>query len=32
LEDAVAALEVELTPAEITTLEKPYQPHAIAGI
>jgi aryl-alcohol dehydrogenase-like predicted oxidoreductase len=31
LEDAIASLEVELTPDEIEQLEAPYQPHAIAG-
>jgi aryl-alcohol dehydrogenase-like predicted oxidoreductase len=31
LEDAVAALDVKLTPEEITLLEEPYSPHAIAG-
>ncbi|HEX7664592.1 MAG TPA: aldo/keto reductase, partial [Polyangiaceae bacterium] len=31
LEDAVAALDVELTKDEVKTLEKPYQPHPVAG-
>jgi aryl-alcohol dehydrogenase-like predicted oxidoreductase len=31
LEDAVAALDVKLTPEEIASLEEPYVPHAIAG-
>jgi 1-deoxyxylulose-5-phosphate synthase len=31
LDDAVAALDVELTDDEIELLEKPYQPHAVAG-
>jgi len=31
LEDAVAALDVKLTPEEITELEAPYQPHLIMG-
>jgi aryl-alcohol dehydrogenase-like predicted oxidoreductase len=31
LEDAVAALEVQLTPEEITQLEEPYVPHPVAG-
>jgi aryl-alcohol dehydrogenase-like predicted oxidoreductase len=31
LEDAVAALDVKLTPEEIALLEEPYSPHAIAG-
>jgi 1-deoxyxylulose-5-phosphate synthase len=31
LEDAVAALAVELTDAERKALEAPYVPHAIAG-
>jgi aryl-alcohol dehydrogenase-like predicted oxidoreductase len=31
LEEAIAAVEVELTEAEIALLEQPYQPHAIAG-
>ena len=31
LDDAVAALEVELTPEEIEQLEAPYEPHRIAG-
>jgi 1-deoxyxylulose-5-phosphate synthase len=32
LEEAVAALSVSLPPAEITALEAPYAPHAVAGI
>jgi aryl-alcohol dehydrogenase-like predicted oxidoreductase len=31
LEDAVAALSVQLTPDEIASLEAPYVPHAVAG-
>ncbi|MBP2474507.1 aryl-alcohol dehydrogenase-like predicted oxidoreductase [Crossiella equi] len=31
LADAVAAVELELTPEEIARLEAPYAPHAIAG-
>ncbi|MDQ3171818.1 MAG: aldo/keto reductase, partial [Acidobacteriota bacterium] len=31
LEDAVAALSVKLSAEEITALESPYRPHAIAG-
>jgi aryl-alcohol dehydrogenase (NADP+) len=31
LEDAVAAVDVELTPDEIARLEEPYVPHAIVG-
>jgi 1-deoxyxylulose-5-phosphate synthase len=31
LSDAVAALEVKLTPQEIAALEAPYAPHAISG-
>jgi len=31
LDDAVAAVDVHLTPDEIELLEKPYQPHAVAG-
>ncbi len=31
LEDAVAALEVRLSPEEIAALEAPYVPHAVAG-
>ena len=29
---AIAALEVELSPDEIRTLEKPYQPHSVRGM
>lgn len=32
LEDALAALEVELSSQEITMLEEPYEPRAVAGI
>ena len=32
LEDAVAALEVKLTPEEIGLLEEPYAPHAVSGL
>ncbi|MEV5746290.1 hypothetical protein AB0L00_00605 [Actinoallomurus sp. NPDC052308] len=31
LDDALAALELRLTDDEITRLEKPYTPHAVAG-
>jgi len=31
LSDAVAAVDVHLTPAEITRLETPYRPHMVAG-
>ena len=31
LEDAVAALSIKLTPEEMTDLEEPYVPHAVAG-
>jgi aryl-alcohol dehydrogenase-like predicted oxidoreductase len=31
LDDAVAALDVELTPDEIELLEKPYEPHPVLG-
>jgi aryl-alcohol dehydrogenase-like predicted oxidoreductase len=31
LEDAVASLEITLTDEEISLLEKPYEPHAVAG-
>jgi aryl-alcohol dehydrogenase (NADP+) len=31
LDDAVAAVEVALTPEEIATLEEPYRPHPILG-
>ena len=30
-DDAVAALDITLKPAEVTTLEAPYQPHAVVG-
>ena len=30
-DDALAALEVELTPEEVQQLEAPYVPHAVAG-
>jgi aryl-alcohol dehydrogenase-like predicted oxidoreductase len=32
LEDAVAALDVHLSPEEIAALEEPYIPHAVAGV
>jgi aryl-alcohol dehydrogenase-like predicted oxidoreductase len=32
LDDAVAALEIRLTPAEIASLEEPYVPHPPAGL
>lgn len=31
LEEAVAALAIQLTPEEISRLEKPYQPHSVLG-
>jgi 1-deoxyxylulose-5-phosphate synthase len=31
LDDAVAALDLELTPEEVDRLEAPYRPHAVAG-
>ena len=31
LDDAVAAVDLELTPAEIASLEEPYTPHAVVG-
>jgi len=31
LEDALSSFEVELTPEEISALEEPYEPHAVAG-
>jgi aryl-alcohol dehydrogenase-like predicted oxidoreductase len=31
LDDAVAALELELTAAETAPLESPYVPHAVTG-
>ncbi len=31
LDDAVAALDVELTAEEIAALEEPYAPHDVAG-
>jgi aryl-alcohol dehydrogenase-like predicted oxidoreductase len=31
LEDAVAALKLELTPEEVATLEEPYVPHRVVG-
>jgi len=31
LEDAVAAIDVQLTPDEITSLEEPYVPHPVVG-
>ena len=32
LEDAAAAVSLELSEAEIALLEEPYRPHAVAGI
>ena len=32
LEDALGALDVELSPAEIEQLEAPYQPHPVMGL
>jgi aryl-alcohol dehydrogenase (NADP+) len=31
LEDALAAIEIKLTPEEIARLEEPYQPHPVLG-
>jgi len=31
LEDALAALEIKLTPEEMTRLEEPYEPHPVLG-
>jgi aryl-alcohol dehydrogenase-like predicted oxidoreductase len=31
IEDAVAALDVELTDKDLERLEQPYEPHAISG-
>ena len=31
LEDALAAEELELSPAETALLEEPYLPHAVSG-
>jgi aryl-alcohol dehydrogenase-like predicted oxidoreductase len=31
LDDAIGAVEIELTPEEIAQLEKPYTPHGVAG-
>ena len=31
LDDAVAAVDIALSPAEIAALEEPYVPHAVAG-
>jgi aryl-alcohol dehydrogenase-like predicted oxidoreductase len=31
LEDALAALELELTPEQLASLEEPYQPHPVLG-
>ena len=31
LDDAVAALDLKLTPEEMTSLEAPYRPHTVAG-
>ena len=32
LEDAVAAVDIQLDEAEIETLEAPYQPHGVKGM
>lgn len=32
LERAIAALEIQLSPAEIAALEEPYQPNPLLGI
>ena len=31
LDDAIAALDVKLSPEEVETLERPYQPHGVLG-
>ena len=31
LDDAIAALDVKLDPAELKALEEPYQPHRVLG-
>ena len=31
LDDAVAAVDIELSPAEVAALEKDYEPHVILG-
>lgn len=31
IDDAISALDIELTKEELTTLESPYIPHAITG-
>jgi aryl-alcohol dehydrogenase-like predicted oxidoreductase len=31
LDDAVAALDVELSPEDVAALEAPYVPHAVVG-
>jgi 1-deoxyxylulose-5-phosphate synthase len=31
LADAVAAVELELSPADVAALEEPYRPHPVAG-
>jgi aryl-alcohol dehydrogenase (NADP+) len=31
LDDAIAALDVKLDPAELKALEEPYQPHSVLG-
>jgi aryl-alcohol dehydrogenase-like predicted oxidoreductase len=31
LEDALHALDVKLTPEEISSLEEPYEPHPVLG-
>jgi aryl-alcohol dehydrogenase (NADP+) len=31
LDDAIAALDLELTPAEVAALEEPYVPHPVVG-
>jgi hypothetical protein len=31
LEEAVAALEIELTPEDMKYLEEPYRPHRVLG-
>jgi aryl-alcohol dehydrogenase-like predicted oxidoreductase len=32
LQDAVAAVELKLTPDEVKALEEPYAPHAVQGL
>jgi aryl-alcohol dehydrogenase (NADP+) len=32
LDDALAAIELELSPEEVAQLEQPYMPHEVSGI